>query len=173
MKLILSLFLLWLAVFAAPVAAQNTCGAEMPSAPVLLNLKLGIAPAAARSVFGKDLKIKNKRKGEYTFFQNFIEKKAPDSLAGVRALYLRFFDGALYQIEIFYENSTTPATLENFINLQSAKLNVPIEAWKIKYGIAEINCGDFSLAADNFLNPRLQLTDRISLAKVEAKREKD
>jgi hypothetical protein len=172
MKLILSL-LLSLTVFAAPRAAQNTCGAEMPQAPVLLNLKLGMSPAGARSVFGKDLKIKNKRSGEYTFFQNFIERRAPNSLAGVRALYLRFFDGSLYQIEIFYENSTPPATLENFINQQSTKLNVPVEAWKIKYGIAEINCGDFSLAADRFLNPRLQLTDRINLEKVEAKRKKD
>jgi hypothetical protein len=172
MKLIVS-FLLLLTIFGSPVAAQNTCGAETPPAPVLLNLKLGTSPAAARGVFGKDLKIKNKRKGEYTFFQNFIEKKAPNSLAGVRALYLRFFDGSLYQIEIFYENDAGAATLENFINRQAAKLNLPPAAWKIKYGIAEINCGDFSLAADNFLNPRLQLTDEINLARVMAKREKD
>jgi hypothetical protein len=172
MKLILS-HLLLLMLFAAPVVAQNTCGAETASAPVLLNLRLGMTPAGARSVFGKDLKIKNKRSGEYTFFQNFIERRAPDSLARARAIYLRFFDGSLYQIEIFYENSISPATLEDFINLQSAKLNVPIEAWKIEYGIAELNCGDFSLAADKFLNPRLELTDERTLAKVEAKRKKD
>jgi hypothetical protein len=174
MKLIFSL--LWaLSVFGASCAAQSACRAEtLAAAPVLLNLRLGMKPAEARSVFGKDLKIKNKRSGEYTFFENFIEKPAPGSLTGVRALYLRFFEGSLYQIEIFYEDETGGArTPESFINLQAAKLNLPPpEAWKIKYGIAEINCGAFSLKADNFLNPRLQLTDETTLKEVAAKRKK-
>lgn len=172
MKLIFS-FLFLLTVFVAAGAAQNTCDATLPNAPALLNLKLGMSPAEARGIVGKNLKLKNKRSGEYTFFQNFIEKKAPDALASVRAIYLRFFEGALYQIEIFYEEKDETRTLEDFINRQSAKLNLPVEAWKIKFGIAEINCGDFSLAADKFLNPRLELTDRITLARVEAKRKSD
>jgi hypothetical protein len=167
----LCIFLPLFFVFAC--AAQETCLSGLQNAPALRGLKLGSSPAEALRVFGKDLKIKNKRRGEYTFFQNFIEKPAPDSLAGIRALYLRFFDGALYQIEIFYEDSTPPLTLENFVDRQSARLNLPREAWKIKYGIAGINCGDFSLAADAFLNPRLQLTDETTLARVEAKRKKD
>jgi hypothetical protein len=171
MKAIGIFFLTLFFVFTS--AAQETCQLGLQNAPALHNLKLGASPAEARSVFGKDLKIKNKRSGEYTFFQNFIEKPATNSLAGIRALYLRFFDGSLYQIEIFYEDSTLPATLENFVNLQSTRLNLPREAWQIKYGIAGINCGGFSLAADAFLNPRLQLTDEMTLARVEAKRKKD
>ncbi|HEX8734645.1 MAG TPA: hypothetical protein VF721_04930 [Pyrinomonadaceae bacterium] len=165
MKLIFSIFLA-LSVFGAGGAAQSVCRAELTDAPVLFNLKLGISPAAAQSVLGKDLKIKNKRNGEYTFFQNFIERKATGSLANVRALYLRFYEGALYQIEIFYEDEPDAQTLENFINLQTAKFNLPREAWKIKYGIAEINCGAFSLAADKFLNSRVELTDESVRAKV-------
>ena len=172
MKLIFSIFLVF-AVFGVNCAAQSGCFAELSVAPVLFNLKLGISPAEAQSVVGKDLKIKNKRKGEYTFFQNFIENRAPVSLANVRAFYLRFYDGALYQIEIFYEGETSAGTLEDFINRQSAKLNLPPEAWKIKYGIAEINCGAFSLAADKFLNPRVELTDETIRAKVEAARKRD
>lgn len=171
MKLIFS-FLLSLAIFGAECAAQNTCDASLQNAPALFGLKLGMSPVAAQSVFGKDLKIKNKRSGEYTFFENFIERKAPASLSNIRAVYFRFFDNSLYQIEIFYENENAAQTLEDFINLQSAKLNLPA-AWKIEYGIARLSCGEFALAADNFLNPRLELTDEITLARVEAKRKKD
>jgi hypothetical protein len=171
MKLIFS-FLILLTIFVASVAAQNACEAKLENAPVLFNLKLGMSPAEAQTVVGKSLKIKNKRSGEYTFFQNFIEKSAPNSLPDTRAVYLRFYDGALYQIEIFYEEKNETLTLEDFINRQSVKLNLPVEAWKIKFGIAEINCGEFSFAADKFLNPRLELTDEITLAKVEAKRKK-
>ncbi|HEX8370262.1 MAG TPA: hypothetical protein VF604_17070 [Pyrinomonadaceae bacterium] len=171
MRLLCIFFLTLFFVLAG--AAQDACRAEVKDAPALFGLKLGMSPAQAQNVFGRDLKIKNKRNGEYTFFQNFIEKPAPNSLNGIRALYLRFFDGSLYQIEIFYEDSNPASPLENFINAQSAKLNLPVEAWKIKYGIAEISCGAFSLAADKFLNPRLQLTDETTLAKVEAKRKKD
>ena len=159
--------------FVVSGAAQETCDAKLPDAPPLLNLKLGMSPAQVQSVVGKSLKIKNKRSGEYTFFQNFIEKSAPDSLTETRVVYLRFYDGALYQIEIFYEEKPEVLTLEDFIKRQSAKLNLPVEAWKIKFGIARINCGEFSLTADKFLNPRLELTDAITLAKVEAKRKKD
>lgn len=159
--------------FAFACAAQDACQLEIENAPVLSGLKLGMSPADARNVFGKDLKIKNKRSGEYTFFQNFIEKNAPNSLTNVRALYLRFFEGALYQIEIFYEEESGVQTLEEFINQQSAKLNLPLAAWRIKYGIAEMTCGTFSLAADKFLNPRLELTDETARARVLAKRKKD
>jgi len=171
MKLIFS-FLFLLTLFVVTGAAQNTCAAKLENAPTLLNLKLGMSPAEAQGGVGKSLKIKNKRSGEYTFFQNFIESRAPNSLTDTRAVYLRFYDGALYQIEIFYEEKGETLTLEDFIKRQSAKLNLPVEAWKIKFGIAEINCGDFSLTADKFLNPRLELTDNITLANVEAKRKK-
>jgi hypothetical protein len=171
MKLIFS-FLFLLTICAVTGAAQNTCAARLENAPAVLNFKLGMSPAAAQAVVGKSLKIKNKRSGEYTFFQNFIDSRAPDSLTGTRAVYLRFYDGALYQIEIFYEEKNEALTLEDFINRQSAKLNLPVDAWKIKFGIAEINCGEFSLVADKFLNPRLELTDPVTLAKVEAKRKK-
>jgi hypothetical protein len=165
------LTLLLFFVFAC--AAQETCVLEPKNIPVLHNLRLEMSPVQAQGVLGKGLKIKNKRKGEYTFFQNFIENRAPASLANVRALYLRFYDGALYQIEIFYEDETGAETLENFIDRHSAKFNLPREAWKIKYGIAEINCGAFSLAADKFLNTRVELTDEATRAKVEAARKRD
>lgn len=172
MKLICAILFLF-TIFAVAVAAQNTCQMKLENAPTLFNLKLGMSPAEARAVVGKSLKIKNKRSGEYTFFQNFINHRAPVSLIDTRAVYLRFYDGALYQIEIFYEEKPESTTLEDFLKRQSAKLNLPLEAWKIKFGIAELNCADFSLAADRFLNPRLELTDLLTLAKVAAKRKRE
>ena len=157
--------------FIAPCAAQESCAPE--NAPALFGLKLGMSPAQVQSILGKSLKIKISKSGQSTFFQNFIEKAAPSSLNGVRAVYLRFFDGRLYQIEIFYEQANEPRTLAGFINLQSANLNLPVTNWKIEYGIAEFNCGEFSIVADYVLNPRIQITDPVGLAKVEAIRSED
>ena len=160
-------------IFVAVAAAQETCELESKTASLLLNLRIGMSPDEARSVFGKDLKIKIKKNGERTFFQNFIKKPAPNSLYGVRALYLRFYDRRLYQIEIFYETRQDLRTLEDIINALSLQLNFPISDWKITNNRAAINCGEISLVADNILNPRIELTNEAILAKVKESREKD
>jgi len=160
-------------VFVIVGAAQENCQLEAKTAPPLLNLRIGMSPDEARSVFGKDLKIKIKKNGERTFFQNYIKKPAPASLRGVRALYLRFFDRRLYQIEIFYEPRSDLQTLEAIINALSSQLNFFSSNWQIENNRAAINCGSISLIADNILNPRIELTDEIVRAKIEELREKD
>jgi hypothetical protein len=154
-------------------AAQDICELAPKTAPLLLNLKIGMSPDEARSIFGKDLKIKIKKKGERTFFQNFIKKPAPDSLRGVRALYLRFFDRRLYQIEIFYEPRPDLRTLENIAAALSSQLNFPDSSWKIKNNRAETICDEISLVADNILNPRIELTDQTLSDKVKEKRKEN
>jgi len=160
-------------VFVAVAAAQETCELSSKTAPLLLNLQIGMLPEQAQNVFGKDLKIKIKKNGERTFFQNFIKKPAPNSLRGVRALYLRFFDRRLYQIEIFYEPRQDLRTLEDITDALSSQLKFPISDWKIKNNRAEINCGETSLVADNILNPRIELTNETIRAKVKELREED
>lgn len=162
------LFLFFL-LFLTPCAAQEECA--LGNAPALFNLKLGMSPQDVQSVIGQGVKIKIKQSGQRTFFENFIDKPAPNALNGVRAIYLRFLDGRLYQIEIFYEERNPWQTLENFLADFSAKNGFPISAWRIEYSIAEVNCGDFSIVADKILNPHLQLTDEISRAKVEESRQ--
>ena len=157
--------------FVAVGAAQQTCELESKTAPVLLNLRLGMSPEQARSVFGKDLKVKVKKKGDRTFFQNFIKKPAPASLGGVRALYLRFFDARLYQIEIFYETKSDLKTLEDVTDLLAAQLNLSAADWEIENNQARIICGDASLVADNVLNPRIEFTNETTRAEVERLRE--
>jgi hypothetical protein len=168
---IMKLFILILILMfcSIPNIAQENCG--LSNAPTLLNLRLGISPEQARSAFGRDLKVKVKKKGQRTFFQNFIEKPAPNSLNGVRAIYLRFFDAKLYQIEIFYENRSDWQTLENFTNDFPAGTDLP--GWKIEKGRAEIKCAEFSVVADRILNLRIELTDETIRAQVEAIREKE
>ncbi|MGC2236913.1 MAG: hypothetical protein WA584_12180 [Pyrinomonadaceae bacterium] len=153
-------------------AAQDLCVLESKTAPVLLNLKLQMSPEQAQSVLGRDLKIKIKKSGERTFFQNFIEKKAPQTLPGVRALYLRFFDRKLYQIEIFYENRSDWRTLEDFTAHVSENLNLSASSWQTAKGRSEIKCAAVSLVADNVLNPRIEMTDEMIRARVEAIRQK-
>lgn len=153
-------------------AAQEICELDAKTAPLLLNLRVGMSPDEARNVFGKDLKIKIKKNGERTFFQNYIKKPAPVSLSGVRALYLRFFDRRLYQIEIFYEPRQDLRTLEAISDALSSQLNFPISGWQTKDNRAEIICGETSLVADNVLNPRIELTDETVRAAIEELREK-
>jgi len=160
-------------VLIAVAAAQETCELSSKTAPLLLNLQIGMSPEQAHSVFGRDLKIKIKKKGERTFFQNFIKKPAPNSLRGVRALYLRFFDRKLYQVEIFYEVRQDLTTLENVADALSSQLGFPDSGWTIKNNRAETRCGEISLVADNILNPRIELTNEIVRARVKESREKD
>ncbi len=130
---------------------------EIADAPILLGLRLGMSPKEAKNVFGGKLKIKVKKEG--TFFQNYIDKKSPSFLPNVRALYLRFFEAKLYQIEIFYKPQTEKQTLAGFINRLDTRLNLPPDLWTNEYGQATLNCNTFSLVADNVLNPRVELTD--------------
>lgn len=164
--------LLLVMLFNARSAAREKCVLSPESAPALLNLALGDSPAQARNSLNNKFGIKNKTKGEYTFFQNFIKDRPPAFLTGIRAFYLRFFDGRLYQIEFFYEKQNRFATLKDFINFQTMNLNIPAELWKIEYGIAGFDCGGFTVEADNFLNPRIEITDEIIRREVEREREK-
>jgi hypothetical protein len=165
--------LISIAISATYSAAQETCQLDSKTAPLLLNLRVGMSPDEARNVFGKDLKIKIKKSGERTFFQNYIKKTAPDSLRGVRALYLRFFDRRLYQIEIFYEPRQDLGTLKAITDALSAQLNFPTSSWKIENNRAETICGEISLVADDILNPRVELSNETIGAKIKRLREKD
>ena len=166
----INLLFLFLLFFSATLAAQENCGLEEP--PALFGLRLRMSPEEVQSVFGKDLKINVKNDGERIIFENFIEKKPPRSLSGVRALYLRFIDRRLYQIEIFYEETGAIKTLQDFTGLMSARLNFPVSSWQEEKGKAIVNCGAYTLAAVKTLNPRIELTDETARAKAEAIREK-
>ncbi len=164
---------LFLIVFVFACAAQNTCDLSLKNAPLFLNLKLKMSPAEAQTIFGSALKIKIKKRGERTFFQNFIKKSAPEQLRGVRAVYLRFYDLQLYQIEIFYEPRNDLKTLEDIENALAAQLNFSATEWQTENNRAEIRCGETSLVADNILNPRVELTDQTIRARIEELRKKD
>jgi hypothetical protein len=166
MKIVTTFF--FLLVLAFPCAAQQLCG--LPGSPSLLGLKLNMSPEQAQGVLGKDLKIKFKTRDEKTIFQNYIKNPAPASLTGVKALYLRFFDQRLYQIEIFYEERNGVKTLKEFTDLMSANLNLPVSAWQDVKGKAVIDCSEYTLIADKILNPRLELTDEQLRARVETVR---
>lgn len=167
MKFALPFILLMLLTM--PCAAQRDCTLELKDAPPLLGLRLEMSPEQVQSVVGKELKIKVKKDGLRIFFQNFIKKPAPDSLRGVRAIYLRFFNRKLYQIEIFYEEKDEWRTLEGFVN----SLNLPASDWKLTQGKAEMKCNGFTVAADNVLNPRVELTDEINRAALEKTRQEE
>ncbi len=162
------LLLILLCFFAVSISAQEKCELSVNAAPTLFNLKLGMNGAQAKRAAQNRLNIKNIKTG--TFFQNFIKNSPPPNLSGIRAVYLRFFDSKLYQIEIFYANEN--ANLENFVRDFSAKENLPFEFWKIEYGIAALDCSGFSVKADNFLNPRIELTDELINAEFEKTQEK-
>jgi hypothetical protein len=167
MKIIL--LFLFLFTFPTLAAAQESCG--LTASPALLGLRLNMSPEQAQSVFGRDLKISVKNNSERTIFENFIENKPPASLSGVRALYLRFIDRRIYQIEVFYEEMPAVKTLQDFTASLAARLNFPVSEWEYEENRAVINCGGFTLVAHKTLNPRVELTDEAARAKVEAIRQ--
>jgi hypothetical protein len=152
--------------------AQGPCNLSLNNPPVVFGLKLGMPFEQVQAVLGKDLKMKPKKTGEGSFFHNFIEKPAPSNLSGVRALFLRFLHNKVYQIEIFYEDEDKTTKLKDFLNRLSADLDLPAAAWKSKNGKAEMNCGDFLLTADNFLNSHIELTDDAAYTEFKAKQER-
>lgn len=154
------------------VLAQENCDLFSKNAALLLNLKIGMSPPEVQNIFGRNLKIKVKKKGERTIFQNYIKNPAPNSLNGIRAIYLRFYDQKLYQLEIFYEPRPDLKTVEEIAGALAAQLNFFAAQWKIEYRRAEIRCGNLSLFADNVLNPRIELTDETIRAKIEESRKK-
>lgn len=161
-------FVLFLLLFfVVPCAAQEKCSLTLKDAPQFFGLSLEMSPKQVQSVFGKKLKLKIKKEG--SFFQNFIDKPPPDFLPGVRAVYLRFFERRLYQIEIFYQSEASEQNLDKFVADLSAKSNLPRNLWTTEYGKARLDCGDFSIAADNVLNLRAELSDEITRARFEAK----
>ena len=160
-----SIFLLLLLFLPISCAAQEICDLTLAGAPDFFNLKLGMSPAQVKNLFGKTLKVKVKKEG--TFFQNFIDKPPPSFLPGVRALYLRFFDSRLYQIEVFYEAKSKKQTLAEFVDALSADKNLPVKLWETEYGKSKLNCAGFSLVADNLLNPRVEMTDDAARARFE------
>lgn len=164
------LTVLILLIFAANAAAQEKCG--LTNAPKLLNLSLGDSTAQVKSVFGKKVKFSAGKKGDVTFFQNYIDKPAPDILHGVRALYLRFLDGRLYQIEVFYEERNDWQTLADFTGNFAADNNFAFDNWQTRPNKVVIDCGNFTVAADKTLNPHLEITDETARAKADAMREK-
>lgn len=158
-------------IFAVGGKAQTDCG--LTTAPKLNDFALGMSPAEAQAAIGNGLKIKVKQTGQRTFFQNFIKKRPPAALRGVRALYLRFLDGKLYQIDIFYEDRSDRQTLADLTAHLSARMNLPADLWQIEYNLAEINCDAFRLSANKILTPYVELTDKAARARVEAIREND
>ncbi len=146
-------------IFWLPSAAQETCRVEIKDAPTFFNLRLGMTAPEAQNAVGKKLKVKVKKKGERTFFQNFIKKPPPNTLMGVRALYLRFFNGALYQIEIFYEEKTNWQTIAASAQILTTNFNFAQSFQENTTRQIETKCAGFSLIADNVLNPRIELTN--------------
>ena len=161
--------------FALCAAAQqeDSKDCSLPVAPRLHGLSLGMSPAEVRGTLGKNPSVKVKSDGDRTFFQNYIGKKAPANLTGVRAFYLRFLDDSLYEIEIFYEERSDLPTLETFAANLSAAMNLPQAVnWQFAQNRASIDCGAVMIVADKPINPRVVLTDTVRLAEAEARRKK-
>lgn len=144
-------------IFSMTIFAQQKCELTLDQSPTLQNLSLGMSPIEARSLLG--IKVKADKEGQSTYFQNYIKKKAKGNLTGIRAIFLRFYDAELYQIELFYEKPYRWQNLDSLLDDYSLQNNFSREFWHTEYGYAEANCNGFSLDADYKLNPHIQITN--------------
>lgn len=144
----------------------------LKDAPTLLNLKLGMTVDQVNSVIGRDLKVKVKRKGEKTFLKNFVKKEPRRSLKGIRSIFLSFYDGVLYEIELFYRKGQPWNDLGSMLKHHSRMTGFPGSFWEVRYGYAKAICSGFSLKADMVLNPHIQITDSATEERVRTERKK-
>lgn len=151
---------IFLFIFSFSAYSQENCVSIQQTSQILLNLKLGMTVDEVNQRFG-NFKIKIKNNDDYRFFQNYIDRKPPKNLNGVRTIYLRFFEKRLYQIEIFYEENKYPADIKSFSEIVSNQLNLPIADWKFAHRQAVYKCAEKSLTIDYQLNPRVELTNEI------------
>lgn len=154
-----------LVILSLSASAQANCSLTL-SSNVFLNLQPGMKVVEVNQRLGRSVQIKIKNNDDYRFFQNYIDRQPPPNLSGVRALYLRFFEKKLYQIEIFYEENKFPSDLKSFIETISNQLTLPVSGWKITHRQAVLKCGENSLKIDYQLNPRIELTQDTVLQKV-------
>jgi hypothetical protein len=169
----LTLFILSVLLLSFPAFAQEECKLTLAEAPALLNLRLGMTAPEVNAAIGRDLKVKVKPKGERSFFKNYIKKPAKGALTGVRAIYLRFFNGSLYQIELFYQEDYLWPDLGSLLTDYSSSHSFSANYWRVKNGYANARCDGFSLDADHVLGAHIELTDDVVLAEVEESRKKN
>jgi hypothetical protein len=151
--------LLVLSIVVCAAKAQQPCKISIADSPSISGLKLGMPIAELTSVIGPGIKFKPTKTGEGVFFQNFIEQTPPPKLTGTRTMYVRYFNGKVYQIEIFFEDKDQPSKLEEFTTRLSTYYELPRDAWKVKNDRAELDCGSFRVNADAILNRHIELTD--------------
>ena len=153
--------------------AQPPCGRSIAESPSLAGFRLGMSIDETQAALGSKYKIPKKKTGEGSYFEDFAKAPAVGDLSGVHALFLRFFNFKLYQIEIFYEDPAKPKKLEEFTQSLSSNLDLPPDAWHFKNQRAEINCGDFAVTADTLLNPHVELTDDAAYKQFQEKQQED
>ncbi len=168
MKVYLLTILILLA--AVQISAQAKCELALSEAPKLQNLMLGMTEIETRRALR--LGVKAKETGQSTFFKNYIKSREKRNLTGVRALYLRFYNGRLYQIEFFYEQDYRWRNLEDLLDDYSARNDFPRGLWESKFGLASVDCEGFSLKANYKLNPHIQLTEKQVAEIVKSERKK-
>jgi len=168
-----SLLIVSLLTLTGLAKSQEACQKTLAESPSISGLKLGMSFQDLQATIGSSIKIKPTKSGEGTIFENFFDHSAPSSLAGVRALYVRFFNNRTYQIEVFYEEKAGITKIEDLTAHMSQEFDLPPMAWTAKNGIATMKCGGFSLSADKVLNPHIELTDDAELAAFNEKRRRE
>jgi len=164
--------LLVLSIAVCAAKAQQPCSMSIADSPSITGLKLGMPIADLTSVIGPAIKFKPTKTGEGVFFQNFIEQEPPPKLTGTRTMYVRYFNGKVYQIEIFLDDKDQPSKLEEFTNRLSTYYELPREAWTVKNDRAEMDCGSFRVNADAILNRHIELTDAAAFAEFDQKKQR-
>lgn len=142
-----------------PAFGQEPCELTSVKAPAISGFRLGMSYADVQHVLGPSIKVKPAKSGEGTVFESFAEVTAPERLSGVQAFWLRFANGKVFQIEVFYTDKAHPQRIEDLTADLSDELKLTASGWKIKNNLARFECGEVLLTADTILNPHIELTD--------------
>jgi hypothetical protein len=140
--------------------AQEPCNRAVAEAPAISGLKLGMSFGEVQQLLGFVSKIKPPKSGDGTIYLSFAEQAPPESLRGVGTLWLRLFENRVYQIEAFYSDAAGDDNVQEFTGMLSKNFQLPKTAWVIKNNFATLDCGEFVIKADTFLNAHVEITDK-------------
>lgn len=140
--------------FAGTVYAE--CKLQLPDSPSLANIRLGMTVDQANAALGGKPKLKSKGERRTNYFR-FKQGKAKGPISGAKAFWVRFYQGRVYSVEIFYHSGY--GDLEGLIETYASRNGFDVSLFETKHGYSRAKCDGFSVKADLILNPHLELID--------------
>jgi hypothetical protein len=134
-------------------AALEPCHLTLKDAPVIRNLRLGMARDEVDQIIPNDSRVKYINSSTITSYPYFTNAAGFENIYQITA---KFYENRMNGLEIAYDtNAVEWKNVQEFARNLSDNLKVPFNAWrfsKSRPNFAEMRCKEFALEIDSALN---------------------